>query len=210
MQFTPSRENPSMSELSAAPPPVLTGMQDKILRLLGSGLAPAVVATTVGCNPSYISQLLENESFALEVAKIRCEDIEQDLARDDKYDRLEDKLVDKLENVLAFMVKPRDILLAIQVINNAKRRSSGNSLAPNEGRAIHVHLSLPVTVVKQFQLNKENEVIEVEGRTLTNMPAANLMKSLEDKRAQNEQRSAPALKLSSKQIERAIITPDQV
>lgn len=185
-------------------------LQDKILKLLGSGLAPAVVATTVGCEPSYISQLLASESFALEVAKLRCADIEEDLARDNKYDQLEDKLLEKLNNVLVFMVRPRDILQAIQVINNAKRRSLGSNQSPNEGKTVHVHLSLPVSVIQQFQLNKENEVISVEGRVLANMPAATLMKSLEDKRAQNEQKSMPTLKLSSKQAERAIITPDQV
>jgi hypothetical protein len=36
---------------------------EKIKELLGSGLSNDVVASAVGCDPSYVSQLMSNETF---------------------------------------------------------------------------------------------------------------------------------------------------
>jgi hypothetical protein len=185
-------------------------VKEKILQLLGSGLAPVVVANAVGCDASYVSQLLGQEEFALEVARLRCQGVEKDLNRDNKYDTLEDKLLEKLENVLPFMMKPREILEALKVVNTAKRRAHVGQQTES-GKTIHVHLQLPPSALAHFSLNHNNEVIEVAGRVLTNMPAAILMKSLEAKNeAANERERAPALKLSTKQVERAIVTPNDV
>lgn len=184
-------------------------MKDKILKLLGSGLAPSVVSSAVGCDPSYVSRLLADQDFALEVAKLRCAEVEKGILTDEKYDLLENKLLEKLENVLTFMVRPRDILEAIRVINAAKRRATPGLVAES-GPSKIINLTIPIAVVAKFQLNGTGEVVEIEGRTLTNLPAATLMKSLETKKAENEQRSAPPLKLGVEQAKRAIITEDHV
>ena len=76
-------------------------MRDKILKLLGQGLTPQLVATAVGCEPSYVSQLLSEEAFALEVAQARCANLEEATDRDKKYDKLEDAFLQKLEAITA-------------------------------------------------------------------------------------------------------------
>lgn len=185
-------------------------MQDKILQLLGSGLAPSVVANAVGCTPAYISQLLAQEEFALAVAELRCKGVERDVSRDNKYDALEDKLLEKLENIMPFLAKPRDVLEAIKTVNGAKRRAQvGQSV--DSAKTIHVHLQLPPAALARFSFNDNKEVIEVEGRVLANMPAANLIKSLEEKKeAENDRGRSPPLKLGVKQAERSVVTVDDV
>jgi hypothetical protein len=185
-------------------------MEDKILKLLGSGISPGVVATTVGCDPSYVSQLLGREDFALKVAEMRCATLEAATTRDNKYDSIEDRLLEKLEDVLPFMMKPRDILDALTKVNAAKRRGAQPLTTVDTSKQVIINLSLPVQIVKNFVQNKQGEVIEVGDRQLINMPAADLMKSLEQRRALDEQSSAPQIKLSSEQSKRSVFTEDSV
>lgn len=184
-------------------------MKDRILNLLGQGIAPVIVAQTVGCNPSYISQLLQEEEFALAVAKLRCEGIEKEVNRDNKYDALEDKLLEKLENVLPFMLKPRDILDALTRINAAKRRATVGVSETGTGKTTIINLTLPTIVVQKYQTNQNNEVIDVSGRALINLPPQTLLKSLENLEAKDAT-PPPLPKLSSEQVKRAAITEDSV
>lgn len=185
-------------------------MKEKILKLLGAGIPPGLVATTVGCEPSYVSQLLGDEEFALSVAQLRCAQLEAATERDGKYDSLEDKLLEKLEDVLPFMVKPRDILDALTRINAAKRRGAQPVSGAENTKQTIINLTLPQTVVHNYITNQQGEVIEVGQRPLVNMPATDLMKSLEDRRALDEQSSRPQIKLGIKEAQRSVYTEDSV
>jgi hypothetical protein len=160
-------------------------LKDRILALLGNKLSPIVVARTVGCDPSYISQLMGQDDFALEVAKRRCEGVEKDVTRDNKYDELEDALLEKLEDLLPYMLKPEIVLNALTRINSAKRRATVGIAEGDAGKTTIINLILPVQAIARFQLSQESEVIQVGDRPLVNMPAAVLMKSLEDKQGGN-------------------------
>lgn len=197
-------------------------MKDKILKLLGQGLSPGVVASAVGCDASYISQLMTEDDFALEVAKLRCENLEEASTRDKKYDSIEDRLLEKLENVLPFMLKPRDILDAISRINAAKRRGA-NPLTNTDlhQKTTIINLQLPAITLQHFTLNERHEVIEVGKRALVNMPASALMKSLEERSATSNasqktnelpdlSKQPEPLKLSTKQAARAVLSEDSV
>jgi len=52
--------------------------KDRILKLLGSGLGGEVVSATVGCDPSYISQLMADEEFRSRVLAMRIESLTAD------------------------------------------------------------------------------------------------------------------------------------
>ncbi len=154
-------------------------MKDRILSLLGSGISLTLVASAVGCEPSYISQLLANEEFALAVATERCKDIEQALEVDNRYDRLEDKLLERLENLLPMMLRPREVLHALQIVNSAKRRSQEMQQgAPQQITNNIVYLQLPTKAVNTFELSAQNEVISIEGKALVPMSTSALMKEL--------------------------------
>lgn len=187
-------------------------MREKILNLLGKGLTPTLVATAVGCEVSYISQLLAEEDFAMQVAQLRCMNLEAATLRDEKWDSLEDQLLAKLEDVMPFMLKPRDILDALTRVNQAKRRGATSIAQPQIAQTTIVNLQLPMVALSRFQalVNNQNEVVQVGDRPLINMPATTLMKSLEDRRAASESSSVPKIAVSSKQAARSVITEDSV
>lgn len=140
----------------------LTKAEGRALVLLGQGVIPEQVAAASGLSASRISQLLSQEHFAARVAELRFEALAKHNDRDAAYDALEDELIERMKDCLPLMVRPHEILKAIQVINQAKRRGSS---APNSitEQSTVIQLILPTQVLTQFSLNQANQVVSVEG-----------------------------------------------
>lgn len=156
------------------------GTQLRILELLGTGLSPEIVASAAGVTPSYISQLLSEESFSKQVTQLRFDNLQAASTRDRAYDDIEDKLIEKMRDLLPMMYKPLEVLRAITVINGAKRRGAA---APEN---IHinntvVNLTIPNQILQRFIVNATNQVVEVSGNEMTNsqtlvtMPSSQLL-----------------------------------
>jgi hypothetical protein len=158
----------------------MTPNKEQIRDLLGTGLSPSIVATAVGCSPSYISQLMAEENFAQEVAKLRMAALSANGRRDRNIDRLEDKILGKLEDAIdaGMVYKHRDLLSAFNVLNKAQRRGA----PPQQATVINnqvVNLNLPPRVVNKYVTNVQGEVIQIgENKTLVTMPAGNLLQKL--------------------------------
>jgi hypothetical protein len=158
--------------------------KDKVIALLGSGVAPGQVANAVGCDVSYISQLLAEPEFALKVAELRTADVLKYKEMDSNYDITEEKLLKKLNDLLPMMLKPDVVLRALAVVNNAKRRAN-SAMNNNVESGQVVKLQMPISIVNNYKINMVGGMVEVGGRDLTSMPSDVLMKSLESKNGGN-------------------------
>lgn len=138
----------------------LTSAESRALSLLGQGLIPEQVAGACGLSPSRISQLLSDEEFAAAVAEARFQNLSKHNDRDNAYDSLEDELLEKMRDCIPLMVRPGEILKAIQVINAAKRR--GQLAASTEQHHQVINLILPTQILNQFQLNAANQVVSLQ------------------------------------------------
>lgn len=161
------------------------GTEDRALALLGSGVMPEAVAAALGVNPSRISQLLSDERFAAQVAELRFNNLQKHNERDSTYDSLEDKLLMKLEKSLPLMLRPGEILKAIQVVNGAKRRGQSSPDQVHAQQTI-VNVVLPTQVIQKFTTNLDNQVIKAGEQDLLTMPSGNLLNRIENKDSQNE------------------------
>ena len=155
-----------------------TSTEERALALLGQGLGAEVVASAVGVSPSRISQLISDPEFAAKVAELRFSNLVKHNARDEKYDKLEDKLLEKMENLIPFMMKPFEVLKAISVINGAKRRG----ISPPEqitGQQTVIPLTLPTAILQNFsakniQVNIHNQVIQAGDQQLVTVQSSRM------------------------------------
>lgn len=159
----------------------------RVLQLLGSGLGTDLVATAVGCDPSYISQLLADDEFADEVAKLRSEALLVDSSRDRSIGSIEDKLINQLHIIIddGLIYKPRDVLQAFSILNRAQRRgvsAAGGTTVKNTV----VNITLPTNIMNNYVTNAQGEVVDVNGQTLVAMPAMQLLKQLAGGELKNE------------------------
>lgn len=150
---------------------------ERAKQLLGSGISNELVATTLGCDPSYISQLMSQDDFREAVIKLRMQSLTAATERDRKIDSIEDQLITQLEATVQYLVKPTEIARTFMMVNAAKRRG----VPSHESTIINnniVNLQIPTVVLKQFQRNGLNEVVEVEGRPLITINSAELLRKV--------------------------------
>jgi hypothetical protein len=149
--------------------------KSRVLKLLGSGLSSEIVATTVGCEAAYISQLLADENFRAQVTALRIEALTANSQRDKAIDEIEDILIRKLKENLDYVVSNKDIYNAFVIINHAKRRG----IAAAESTVINntvVNLEIPPAVLHRYVTSPRGEVVEVEGQTLVTVSPQELLK----------------------------------
>jgi hypothetical protein len=153
--------------------PKLSSNEEKALNLLGQGVKPEQVAAALGVTSSYISQLVSQPEFAAQVFELRYKNLAKHNERDNAYDRIEDKLVKKLDDLIPLMMKPVEVLRAIQVINSAKRRGSS---APEQltSQQTVVNLTMPIQVIQQFTRNSSNQVIKAGDQELITIQSGNM------------------------------------
>jgi hypothetical protein len=173
--------------------------QDRIKQLLGTGLSAEVVASTIGVHPSYISQLMSEETFYNEVIELRTKTLAAASVRDRGIDEIESMLIEKLHEQVSTnaIYKPRDLLHAFALVNRATRRG----VSAQQGTVINnqvINLTLKKKVVNNFKTNDLGEVVEVEGQTLVTMPASTLLKTLISEAVETDPKNAERFK----QVER--------
>lgn len=152
--------------------------ESRALTLLGQGISPTMVASALGVTVSRISQLISDPDFASAVSELRYKSLLKNNDRDNSYDAMEEQLQKKLHDLLPFMIKPFEVLKAIQIINAAKRRGVAATDAPTE-RSNVVQLTLPVNifnqnVVQNIQVNINNQVTRAGDQDLVTIQSAKM------------------------------------
>lgn len=158
--------------------------QQKALELLGAGVSSEAVAAAVGVTPGYISQLLSDENFASAVASLRYQFLAANNQRDEKYNSLEDKLLDKLETAMPFLIRPGEITKALHVVNNCKRRGQNAPETPVNNKQVIVNLIIPTLIAQKFTTNVVNQVIKAGDQELLTMPSNMLLQKAEERQKQ--------------------------
>ena len=161
-----------------------TIIEDRAATLLGSGIAPVTVAASLGISPARISQLLSDDAFAARVAELRYNNLAKHNARDDVTDRLEDKVLEQLEEALPMIHRPMELVKAYQVLNSAKRRGSAAPEAIIEKQSI-VQLVVPIQILNKFQVNAQGQAVTVGSQDLLTIQSGALDNLVKEKEKSN-------------------------
>lgn len=162
-------------------------VEERALKLLGDGLAPEIVAMAVGVTASRISQLISDPDFASRVSDLRYKNLSKHAERDEKYDNIEDKLLDRMELMLPMMFKPTEVLRALTAVNMAKRRAPA---VPESmiGQKEVVTLTMPQVVLNQFNqqfiTNVNNQVIKAGDQELVTVQSVRMNELLRERKTQ--------------------------
>lgn len=154
----------------------MTAIRDRIISLVGQGVSQALVAEATGVTPSYVSQLLQQPDVSAEVAAIRAESLEGDIAQDKAIDSAETAALKLLAQKMVF-AKPGELAGIFGTLNKARRRALIPETADTAGvGALNVTIVLPKQAAISLTMNSESQVIEVDGRTLAPLPSRELPK----------------------------------
>lgn len=126
-----------------------TAIEIKAITLLGDGIEQVRVASALGLSESRISQMMSQEHFAEEVRNIRFSKSQKMSKMDEAYDDLESKLQERMAKMLPMLLKPQDVLRALEVTNRARRRNGDLAPAAIDSAQI-VKLTMPNWVINNF------------------------------------------------------------
>jgi len=154
------------------------GLQDRICKLLGQGIEGHRVAAAVGCDPSYISQLLSDDAFKERVQELKLANLTEATERDRRYDRLEDKLLSKIENdidsnPLAFKSTTEKVRNLV-AINGMKRRGANSDNNVSTINNTVVQLMLPTQLAGRYIKDVNNQIVQVGDKNLLTMQSSQL------------------------------------
>ena len=151
----------------------LTTTEERALALLGNGIPATVVAASLGVSDSRISQLLSDENFAARVSTLRYENLQKHNERDASYDKLEDRLLDQLEQAIPMMHRPMEIARVLQTVNMAKRRGAATPEAIHEKQEV-ITLVMPTQIINKFTTNIHNQVVQAGTQELLTIQSGSL------------------------------------
>jgi hypothetical protein len=166
--------------------------KEQAIAMLSQGVPATDVARIAGVTPSAISQWQAEASEQINAALAAQSAAKpQDVAFDSKLDAAEDMALSRIEKGLPF-ANMGQALAAFRILNAARRRRDAQlpTLA-QQSLTLNVNLTLPANALPQFTLNKQSEIVEVDGRTLVTTDATQLDKLLAAR--SNAKLQAPAL-----------------
>lgn len=143
-----------------------TQMEESILKLLADGHSQEVVAGTLGVSAANISQHLSKDWFKSELAARKSIKLEKYSKLDDAYDRVESRVLDKVEAALPFVTKPNELINMVRILNAAKRRLGDTSKVQNTPVTQIINITLPTSVVHKFSRTKDGHVVAVDDKSL--------------------------------------------
>jgi hypothetical protein len=158
-------------------------MEDRIVELLGAGVLPSVVAQTVGCDPSYISQLMGREEIAAKVAELRMAKTVGMVEHDGKIQDFEELALQKIGTLLPMQNDIMKVTRVFQVLNGARRSAEHNGAGAPQQPGTVVTLNLPAAAHVEFKLTTDGQVVEVAGRSMVPMPSHQVSAQLRARQA---------------------------
>lgn len=165
--------------------------KEKIIEFLKAGVPTGAIADAVGCDPSYVSQVKSDPDVAAQIAAARIDSVEEAVLHDDILDRTELKALQRIERSLP-SANFSQALAAYKILNAAARKNAPQSSQQNLGTHIHVSLTLPASALPNYVKNAQNEIIEVDGRTMVTATTAGI-DALLAARATKHQESLPLI-----------------
>ena len=151
----------------------------KVIDLLSASISPGTIAQTLGCDPSYVSQLLQDPEIMEAVVAKRVAAATKVAATDEKVQDIRSILVEQMRKIAPFTTKMSDICMALTTVDKmASRLPSANIRESEEHRTV-VSLTLPKSLALNFVMNGQNQIVEVDNRALETMSANRVFEQLD-------------------------------
>lgn len=143
--------------------------RDQISKFLSLGLPQSAIAAKLSVSPGLVSQIANEEEIKQKVTQAQLAFLDAATERDQRYNELEDELLEKAKKALPTIYKPQDIMRALLAINKAERRGASSQqmaeILAKKDTAV-IELELPERLRTKLIKSHTREVVEINGRKL--------------------------------------------
>ena len=156
--------------------------KQKVIDLLSAAISPGTIAQTLGCDPSYISQLAADPEVLEKVVAIRVAKATKVAETDDKVQDIRSTLINQMGKIAGFTTKMSDICMALNTIDKmASRLPSANVRESTPGGQAVVNIVLPKELAINYTMNSNNQIVEVNSRAIETMSANRVLEELQQR-----------------------------
>jgi len=148
-----------------------TSLREKIVKYLAQDIQQSVVASSCGVTASYITQLLELPEVREEISLLKAKRLEVAIENDEGLDKLESRALQMVEQKLPYVKSAIEAVKIAQTLNGMKRKNTASDPSADAVAAQQVTITIPRGANLLFKMNSDNQVIEVEGRTMAPLPS---------------------------------------
>ena len=148
--------------------------RDKIIKYLGQGIQQSIVASSCGVTPAYISQMLELEDVRSAIAAEQAGQLEVALESDANIERIEKKALAMVETRLPMVTSAMEAAKIFATLNASKKKVTAGARTEDAISAQQVVITVPRGASIHFKVSEQNQVIEVDGRSMAPLPSSGL------------------------------------
>lgn len=148
----------------------MSSVRDKIIGYLAAGVSQTVAAEAAGVTDGYVSQLLEQDGVREEIASKKSKKLERHIEVDTTIEEVEKDAL----KVVAAKVKfsnAREAAQIFSIMNAARKKADLGANGNSAGSVDTVVFVLPKAAKTMIQINSDNQIIEVDGRTTAPLPS---------------------------------------
>jgi len=150
----------------------MNSTRDRVISLLGQGFSQTAVAAACGVTSSWISQLVDEPEVREEIMRLRSGKLEEAVAADKDLDSLERQALKLVGEKLPFVRSPMEAARIFATLNKANRKMANSNPEQDAVSLQQVNIVLPRAAASiHIQLNSNNQVVEVEGRSMATLPS---------------------------------------
>lgn len=159
--------------------------KEHAILLLSQGISTAQVAAACGVSESYISQLRADPEIREQIHEKRAADSLEDVKFDQSLEAAESIALEKIQRGLQF-ANMGQAIAAFRILNTAKKRTI-SAEQQDTSVGITVNLVLPAAAATKYVVNRQNEIVEVEGKTMISATAKTLDILLAEKAGEGQE-----------------------
>jgi len=148
----------------------MSSVRDKIIGYLAAGVSQTIAAESAGVSDSYVSQLLEQEGVREEIAAKKSVKLERHIEVDDTIENIEKEALKIVSSKLKF-VNAVEASKIFATMNAARKKADAGAIGNSAGQVDTVVFVLPKAARTMIQINSDNQIIEVDGKTTAPLPS---------------------------------------
>lgn len=148
----------------------MSSVRDKIIGYLAAGVSQTVAAEAAGVSDSYVSQLLEQDGVREEIASKKSVKLERHIEVDSSIEEIEKDALKIVASKLKF-VNAVEASKIFATMNAARKKADAGAIGNSAGQVDTVVFVLPKAARTMIQINSDNQIIEVDGKTTAPLPS---------------------------------------
>lgn len=171
----------------------MSSVREKLISYLAAGVSQSAAAEAVGVTPSYVTQLLDEEGVRSEIAAARGETLNKQLKQDELVERGEKAALEKLINMLPYAKSLGETAKVFSILNGAKRKAELARATEDNSTGLSVTITLPQAAALMLNINSQNQVVEIQGKSIAPLPSRELPKLADRLKQRMGESHVPAL-----------------